>query len=64
MEVSSKQSVIIATTNDLILVGSPWGAGTSAKRYPTERELKMAKCQGMAFYDVVSRVRWESESTK
>ena len=47
--------------DDIIVVGSPWGAGTYAERdSPTEKELNMAKCQGMAFYDVVSRVRWES----
>jgi len=40
--------------------GSPWGAGTYAERYPTKRELEIAQCQGMAFYDVVSRVRWDS----
>jgi hypothetical protein len=46
----------------IVLLGSPWGAGTFAGREPTdsERELKMAKSQGMAFYDVVSRVRWGS----
>ena len=48
----------------LFVVGSPWGAGTYAERLPTKRELKIAECQGMAFYDVVSRVRWDSrEST-
>jgi hypothetical protein len=50
--------------NDIILVGSPWGAGTFAKRYPTDKELKMARCQGMAFYEVVSRVRWGKQATK
>jgi NAD(P)H dehydrogenase (quinone) len=47
--------------NDIILlVGSPWGAGTYAgpkgERVPTDLEKEIAKTQGGAFYDVVSRV--------
>ncbi|KAH9479143.1 Protoplast secreted protein 2 [Psilocybe cubensis] len=41
--------------------GSPWGAGTFAgpdgARFPTERELEIAKLQGQAFYEAVSRVK-------
>jgi len=46
--------------------GSPWGAGTFAavERSPTTRELEMAESQGMAFYDVVSRVRWGPTKSK
>lgn len=44
------------------LVGSPWGAGTFAgldgKRVPSKLELDIAECQGAAFYEAVSRVRW------
>ncbi|KDR81015.1 hypothetical protein GALMADRAFT_241634 [Galerina marginata CBS 339.88] len=43
--------------------GSPWGAGTfgapDGSRTTTARELEMGKRQGMAFYGIVSRVKWE-----
>jgi len=50
------------------LVGSPWGAGTFAgkdgKRFPSKLELDIAECQGRAFYEAVSRVRWSEERNK
>ena len=43
-------------------IGSPWGAGTysapDGSRKPTEREVEIAQAQGGAFYDIVSRVKW------
>ncbi|PPR05232.1 hypothetical protein CVT24_010338 [Panaeolus cyanescens] len=46
---------------------SPWGAGTFAgsdgRRQPSELELNIAKVQGSAFYDIVSRVNFAKPST-
>ncbi|KAF8959644.1 NADH:quinone oxidoreductase [Flammula alnicola] len=43
--------------------GSPWGAGTfsasDGSRKPSKRELEIAECQGKAFYEIVSRVKWD-----
>ena len=48
---------------DEIHGGSPWGAGTFAKgdgsRKPTEMELGIYKAQGKAFYDLVSRGKFD-----
>jgi len=42
--------------------GSPWGAGTFASadgsRVPTELELSLARDQGSAFYEIVSKVNF------
>ncbi|PPQ89206.1 hypothetical protein CVT25_001275 [Psilocybe cyanescens] len=42
--------------------GSPWGAGTfsaaDGSRCPSKRELEIAKIQGRAFYETISRVHW------
>ncbi|KAF5336540.1 hypothetical protein D9611_006723 [Ephemerocybe angulata] len=41
--------------------GSPWGAGTLAgngTRQPTELELEVARRQGAAFWNIVSRVKF------
>lgn len=44
------------------LIGSPWGAGTFAasdgSRMPSKLEKDIAMCQGSAFYETVSRVKW------
>jgi NAD(P)H dehydrogenase (quinone) len=46
------------------LLGSPWGAGTFAgpkgQFQPSQLELDIAKVQGSAFYEVVSRVNFVS----
>lgn len=64
MEVSQNICYYYDKTISFLLVGSPWGAGTFAgtdeRRQPTELELEMAAGQGKAFYQVVSRVQWES----
>ena len=64
MEVSQNICYYHDKTISFLLVGSPWGAGTFAgtdeRRQPTELELEMAAGQGKAFYQVVSRVQWES----
>ncbi|TFK23491.1 NADH-quinone oxidoreductase [Coprinopsis marcescibilis] len=43
--------------------GSPWGAGTyagsSGERQPTTLEKKMAEIQGKAFWEIVSRVKFD-----
>ena len=43
--------------------GSPWGAGTfsggDGSRMPSEKELGLAKTQGQAFYETVSKVKFE-----
>lgn len=43
--------------------GSPWGAGTFASgdgsRQPTELELEVATLQGKAFYETVSKVKFD-----
>ena len=63
MEVSqTTQHFVFTTINDIVLlVGSPWGAGTFSSpdnsRKPTKRELDIAESQGRAFYDVVSQVQ-------
>ncbi|KAF6756480.1 flavo protein-like protein [Ephemerocybe angulata] len=41
--------------------GSPWGAGTLAgngTRQPSELELEVARRQGAAFWNIVSRVKF------
>ncbi|KAG6918350.1 hypothetical protein DXG01_014999 [Tephrocybe rancida] len=47
--------------------GSPWGAGTYANgdgsRQPTPLELEIAKLHGKAFWENVSRVNFEVESS-
>ncbi|KAF9038673.1 NADH-quinone oxidoreductase [Panaeolus papilionaceus] len=46
---------------------SPWGAGTFAgsdgSRKPSEREKEIAKVQGSAFYNLVSRVNFDKSTT-
>ncbi|KAF8885073.1 flavoprotein-like protein [Gymnopilus junonius] len=43
--------------------GSPWGSGTYAaadgSRLPSEREKEIARIQGKAFYEIVSKVQWK-----
>ena len=43
--------------------GGPWGAGTFAgakgERQPSEKELFLAATQGKAFYEAVSKVKFE-----
>jgi NAD(P)H dehydrogenase (quinone) len=43
-------------------VGSPWGAGTLAgptgARQPSELELEVARRQGSAFWNIVSKVQF------
>jgi len=51
------------TLLDEVHGGSPWGAGTFAgadgSRQPTELELKLAQAQGLEFYKLLSRVKFE-----
>ncbi|KDQ60437.1 benzoquinone reductase [Jaapia argillacea MUCL 33604] len=48
---------------DEVRGGSPWGCGTFANsdgsRQPTPLELEIATFQGKAFYEYVSRVKWD-----
>jgi len=52
----------IIANNEEVRGGSPWGAGTFAgadgSRSPTANELELARIQGKAFYETVSKVNF------
>ncbi|KAM0722079.1 hypothetical protein Q7P37_003005 [Cladosporium fusiforme] len=57
-----KTTFHILGDNSEVRGGSPWGAGTFAggdgSRQPTEKELEVAKAQGKAFFEAVSKVNF------
>ena len=68
MEVSSRGLrgdriiCVMMMLTDMAFVGSPWGAGTLAgptgARQPSELELEVARRQGAAFWNIVSKVKF------
>ena len=53
---------IIATVDQYVVPGSPWGAGTFASpngsRQPSALELEIAQIQGKAFWETVRKVKF------
>ena len=56
------ESLFIATADQYVLPGSPWGAGTFAaangSRQPSALELEIANIQGKAFWETVCKVKF------
>ena len=56
-------SILYLVQSDIEFAGSPWGAGTitgpTGARSPSELELRVAKTQGSAFYQLLSKHKFD-----